>query len=83
VDSTSEWARFLTLNLVQGDIQETLHPNYFGQLALGRCLSLAVNRAPGRGACQPTAGQGPSGMVYGPLPTAMERMARNAARAAR
>jgi hypothetical protein len=62
--TTSEWARFLTLNLVQGEIQETLHPNYYGQLALGRCLTLAVAAGPGRGSCRPTPGQGPSGMVY-------------------
>jgi hypothetical protein len=62
--STSEWARFLTLNLVQGEIQETLHPNFYGQQSLGRCLSLAVNTSPGRGACRPTAGQGPEAMVY-------------------
>ena len=62
--STSEWARFLTLNLVQGEIQETLHPNFSGQQSLGRCLSLAVNTSPGRGACRPTAGQGPEAMVY-------------------
>jgi hypothetical protein len=62
--STSEWARFLTLNLVQGDIQETLHPNFFAQKALGRCLTLAVNGGPGQGSCQPTPGQGPTGMVY-------------------
>ncbi len=41
--TTSEWARFLTLNLVQGEIQETLHPNAYGQQALGRCLTLAVD----------------------------------------
>jgi hypothetical protein len=62
--TTSEWARFLSLNLVQGEIQETLHPSYYGQLALGRCLSLAVAATPGRGACRPTPGQGPAGMVY-------------------
>jgi hypothetical protein len=61
---TSEWARFLTLNLVQGEIQETLHPNFFAQKALGRCLTLAVNSPPGRGSCQPTPGQGPTGMTY-------------------
>jgi hypothetical protein len=83
VGSTSEWARFLTLNLVQGEVQETLHPNFFGQQSLGRCLSLAVNRAPGRGACVATAGQGPDAMVYSPLSAARERMARSAARAAR
>jgi hypothetical protein len=62
--STSEWARFLTLNLAQGEIQETLHPNAYGQKALGRCLSLAVNSGPGFGACRPTAGRGPEGMTY-------------------
>jgi hypothetical protein len=62
--STSEWARFLTLNLVQGEIQETLHPNFYAQQALGRCLTLAVNAGPGSGSCRPTAGQGPGGVVY-------------------
>ena len=62
--TTSEWARFLTLNLAQGEIQETLHPNAYGQQALGRCLTLAVNAGPGRGSCRPVAGQGPSGMQY-------------------
>ena len=66
--STSEWARFLFFNLVQGEIQETLHPNFYGQQSLGRCLSLAVNTSPGRGACRPTAGQGPE-----PWSTAAEK----------
>jgi len=61
---TSEWARFLTLNLAQGEIQETLHPNFYGQKALGRCLSLAINAGAGRGSCRTTAGKGPDGMVY-------------------
>jgi hypothetical protein len=61
---TSEWARFLTLNLAQGEIQETLHPNFYGQKALGRCLTLAVNAGPGSGSCRPAAGQGPEGAVY-------------------
>ena len=62
--STSEWARFLTLNLVQGDVQETLHPNVFGQQAVARCLTLAIAAGPGRGSCRPTAGQGPDAMTY-------------------
>jgi hypothetical protein len=62
--ATSEWARFLTLNLAQGDIQETLHPNFYAQQALGRCLTLAVNAGAGNGSCRPTPGQGPSGVVY-------------------
>ncbi|GAA2800152.1 hypothetical protein GCM10010441_26290 [Kitasatospora paracochleata] len=39
-ESGSEWARFLTLGVSQGIRQESMHPNYYGQLALGRCLSL-------------------------------------------
>jgi hypothetical protein len=62
--ATSEWARFLTLNLAQGEIQETLHPNAFGQQALSRCLSLAIAAGPGNGSCRSTAGKGPDAMTY-------------------
>jgi hypothetical protein len=62
--STSEWARFLSLNLAQGEVQETLHPNFYAQQALGRCLTLAVDAGPGTGSCRPTPGQGPGGVVY-------------------
>ena len=62
--ATSEWARFLTQNLVQGEIQETLHPNAFAQEALGRCLTLHWNAGPGNGRCRNTPGQGPQAMTY-------------------
>lgn len=39
--ATSEWFRFVDL-AKQGDQGESLHPNYFGQKALGRCLALAT-----------------------------------------
>lgn len=39
--ASSEWVRFIDL-AGQGDISESLHPNMFGQQALGRCLALAV-----------------------------------------
>ena len=64
VGATSEWARFLTLNLLEGEVQETLHPNAFAQRALGRCLTLAVNAGPGWGRCRPAPGQGPDGIVF-------------------
>jgi len=41
---TSEWARFLVSGLTQGQLQESFHPSYFGQLALGRCLALMAAR---------------------------------------
>ena len=34
----AEWARFLVALGSQGTRQESLHPNYYGQLALGACL---------------------------------------------
>jgi lysophospholipase L1-like esterase len=39
--ATSEWFRFVDL-AGQGESSESLHPNYFGQKALGRCLALAT-----------------------------------------
>lgn len=35
-----EWVRFLTSGAVQGQLQESLHPNAFGQVALGDCLGM-------------------------------------------
>ena len=57
----AEWVRFLTLMQTQGQYQESIHPNYFGQLALGACLtkvyqSSADNKSH---ACTNLAGQGP------------------------
>jgi len=65
--ATSEWARFLTQNLIQGEIQETLHPNAYAQRALGRCLALHWNAGRGNGTCRNTPGQGPQGMTYARL----------------
>jgi hypothetical protein len=39
--ATSEWFRFIDL-AGQGQSSESLHPNYFGQKALGRCLTLTA-----------------------------------------
>jgi lysophospholipase L1-like esterase len=38
----SEWVRFLppTVGQAQGELQESLHPNAYGQAAFGRCLEL-------------------------------------------
>ncbi|WP_327683336.1 GDSL-type esterase/lipase family protein [Kitasatospora sp. NBC_00458] len=62
--TTSEWARFLDggLNASQGALQESLHPNYYGQSALGRCLTLVFGKAGGNWACRNTAGQDANGM---------------------
>lgn len=35
----SEWVRMLVSGLTQGQAQESMHPNYYGQQKLGGCLS--------------------------------------------
>ncbi|MFF8598364.1 GDSL-type esterase/lipase family protein [Streptomyces sp. NPDC015232] len=60
--STSEWARWIDQNQTQGPLQENMHPNYYGQLALGRCLALINARPTGNFGCRNTAGSGASGM---------------------
>ncbi|MGW3134940.1 GDSL-type esterase/lipase family protein [Streptomyces sp. NPDC001139] len=48
--NTSEWVRWVGSGLVQGDQQESLHPNAFGQKALGDCLNGLLKSSPGKGA---------------------------------
>ncbi|WP_369182464.1 GDSL-type esterase/lipase family protein [Streptomyces sp. Y1] len=62
--TTGEWARFLDggLNTTQGALQESMHPNYYGQQALGSCLTLLWAKPSGNYACRNTAGRDASGM---------------------
>jgi hypothetical protein len=47
--TVSEWARFLDLIGSQGGVQdETVHPNYYGQNALGSCLGAVYRTTSGR-----------------------------------
>lgn len=59
---TSEWVRFVTSDYGQGQMQESMHPNHYGQLALGTCLGLQLDRRPGDNSCVNTAGSGPREM---------------------
>ncbi len=64
---TSEWARWIDNNETQGLIQESMHPNYFGQLAAGRCLALVVAQPASSGfSCKNTAGADQTGMFLTP-----------------
>jgi lysophospholipase L1-like esterase len=65
--TTSEWARWIDQNQTQGPIQENMHPNYYGQAALGRCLALIHARPTGDFSCRNTAGTGASGMYLTPV----------------
>ncbi|TLQ42021.1 GDSL-type esterase/lipase family protein [Streptomyces marianii] len=59
---TSEWARFLVSGVMQGTPQESFHPNYYAQRALGRCLTLIYAHPTGNYACRNTPGRDASGM---------------------
>ncbi|MFF1414033.1 hypothetical protein ACFVX6_30275 [Streptomyces sp. NPDC058289] len=66
---TSEWARWIDSSETQGLVQESMHPNYFGQLAAGRCLALVVAQPASSGfGCKNTAGADQSGMYLTPAP---------------
>ncbi|MET9696255.1 hypothetical protein ABZY31_04945 [Streptomyces sp. NPDC006529] len=66
---TSEWARWIDSSQTQGPIQEDMHPNYFGQLAAGRCLSLVLSQPAATAfGCRNTAGGDQSGMYLTPAP---------------
>ncbi|MGW0703447.1 GDSL-type esterase/lipase family protein [Streptomyces sp. NPDC002867] len=60
--SASEWTRWIDSDGTQGPVQESAHPNYYGQLAQGRCLSLVYAKPAGDYSCRNTAGTGASGM---------------------
>ncbi|RSS56189.1 hypothetical protein EF912_14705 [Streptomyces sp. WAC07061] len=66
---TGEWARWIDNNESQGLVQESMHPNYYGQLAVGRCLALAVAQpANSASSCKNTAGGDHTGMFLTAAP---------------
>ena len=62
---SAEWVR--RLSLVQGSSRESLHPNAYGQRAIGACLGLLYTSAPGDYACRDTPGRGTAAMRIEPL----------------
>ncbi|MFJ5552056.1 GDSL-type esterase/lipase family protein [Streptomyces sp. NPDC093225] len=67
--TTSEWARWIDSSETQGKVQESMHPNHFGQLALQRCLALAyAQSATASNSCRNTAGSDASGMYLTAAP---------------
>jgi hypothetical protein len=66
--TTSEWGRLLNQSTVsQGVLQEAVHPNAYGQKALGRCLTLIYNSFSRGGNCTNTPGQGTDAMKLAPF----------------
>ena len=62
-----EWVRWLNTGYNQGEAQESLHPNAFGQRAAGRCLGLLAGLPSGDYTCTPTAGGSPNDMAVSPI----------------
>ena len=58
----AEWIRFVTTGITQGQAGESVHPNFYGQLAIGQCLALHVDAGPGDSVCTNTPGAGPEAM---------------------
>jgi hypothetical protein len=65
-ETRSEWGRFLVTGTTQGVLQESFHPNAYGQRALGRCLTL-MWAASGDHMCRNTPGLGVNAMTLTPL----------------
>ncbi|CAM5552966.1 hypothetical protein STANM309S_03910 [Streptomyces tanashiensis] len=59
--TTSEWARWIDSQSTQGLVQESMHPNAYGQQALGRCLALISARPTGNQSCRKRRGRGRRG----------------------
>jgi hypothetical protein len=65
---TAEWDRRLIPGCCQGSVQESLHPNAYGQRALGRCIALVYEaEAGGPWSCRNTAGAGVAAMRLEPV----------------
>lgn len=64
--ASAEWIRFVTTGLTQGDIEESLHPNAYGQQAIGRCIALAVQSDPAPDLCRNSPKAAPNSMRLEP-----------------
>ncbi|MFG2606539.1 GDSL-type esterase/lipase family protein [Streptomyces sp. NPDC048514] len=60
--ASSDWVRYFNTGALQGELKESLHPNAYGQLALGRCLARIWTTGGGTWKCHNTPGQGYDGM---------------------
>jgi GDSL-like lipase/acylhydrolase family protein len=51
-----EWVRWVNTGCCQGDAQESMHPNAFGQRAIGKCVALMYAQPSGNWTCRNTPG---------------------------
>lgn len=65
---TKEWVRWVNTGCCQGDAQESVHPNAFGQKALGTCVQLMYAKASGNWTCRNTPGGSNTAMTLTSIP---------------
>lgn len=65
---TAEWVRWVNTGCCQGDSQESVHPNAYGQRAIGKCLSLIYAQTSGNWSCRNTPGQNYNAMTISSIP---------------
>jgi len=63
-----EWVRWVNTGCCQGDAQESVHPNAFGQRAIGKCLTLIYAKNSGNWTCRNTPGQNYNAMTLTSIP---------------
>ena len=65
---TKEWVRWINTGITQGDAQESLHPNAYGERAIGKCISLAYALSSGNHTCRNTPGADYNAMTLAAIP---------------
>jgi hypothetical protein len=65
---TAEWVRWVNTGCCQGDAQESMHPNAYGQRAIGKCVALIYAQPTGNWTCRNTPGQSYTAMTLSSIP---------------
>jgi hypothetical protein len=63
-----EWVRWVNTGCCQGDAQESVHPNAYGQRAIGKCVQLMYTKPAGNWTCHNTPGQNYNAMTLSSIP---------------
>jgi len=65
---SNEWVRWVNTGCCQGDSQESVHPNAYGEKAIGKCVALIYAKASGNWSCRNTPGQTYTAMALSSIP---------------
>jgi hypothetical protein len=63
-----EWVRWINTGITQGDAQESLHPNAYGERAIGKCIALSYAQSSGNHTCRNTPGADFNAMTLAAIP---------------